>query len=105
MLCLDVEGVVFLGVAVGGEGDIGGYAFVCGMCCGVVEGSGVLWGWWTLGLRWCWVGVGVVRRQGWESAMLCTGWGCGEGEEMLCLDVEGVVFLGVAVGGEGDVSG
>ena len=25
------------------------------------------------------MGVGVVRRQGWESAMLCTGWGCGEG--------------------------
>ena len=75
------------------------------MCCGVVEGLGVLWGWWTLGLRWCWVGVGVVRRQGWESAMLCTGWGCGEGEEMLRLDVEGVVFLGVAVGGEGDVRG
>ena len=40
-----------------------------------------------------------------KVAMLCTGWGCGEGEEMLCLDVEGVVFLGVAVGGEGDVSG
>ena len=40
-----------------------------------------------------------------KVAMLCTGWGCGEGEEMLCLDVEGVVFLGVAVGGEGDVRG
>ena len=100
MLCLDVEGVVFLGVAVGGEGDVSGYAFVCGMCCGVVEGLGVLWRWWTLGLRWCWVGVGVVRRQGWESAMLCIGRGCGEGEEMLRL-----LILSVAVGGEGDVRG
>ena len=49
--------------------------------------------------------VGVVRRQGWESAMLCTGWGCGEGEEMLRLDFEGLVFLGVAVGREVDVGG
>ena len=66
----------------------------------------MLWGWWTLGLRWCWVRVvGVVRRQGWESAMLCTGRGCGEGDGMLCLDVERVVFLGVAVGGEGDIGG
>ena len=29
--------------------------------------------------------------------MLCTGRGCGEGDGMLCVDVERVVFLGVVV--------
>ena len=43
VLHLDVRGWWVVRCSGRWRGDVGGYAFAWGMCCGVVEGSGVLW--------------------------------------------------------------